>query len=38
MAVHIAQYIPVTSLGLFFLAKEGISFSSLLKQKNEDRD
>ena len=35
VAVHIAQYIPVTSLGLYFLAKEGISFSSLVKQKDE---
>ncbi|MDI6752332.1 MAG: lysylphosphatidylglycerol synthase transmembrane domain-containing protein [bacterium] len=38
VAVHIAQYIPVTSLGLFFLAKEGISLSSLVKQKNETKD
>jgi uncharacterized protein (TIRG00374 family) len=37
VAAHIAQYIPVTIIGLFFLAKEGVSFSSLLKQKNEVR-
>ncbi|MFH0775611.1 MAG: lysylphosphatidylglycerol synthase transmembrane domain-containing protein [bacterium] len=38
VAVHIAQYIPVTAIGLYFLAKEGVSFSSLLKQKNETKE
>ncbi|MBU1262604.1 flippase-like domain-containing protein [bacterium] len=33
VVVHLAQYIPVTALGLFFLAKEGVSFSFLLKVK-----